>query len=296
MIDEGLPAIWPPSAVDAVKPFRQGDLVESPPFFYAASGDCPIWSLTVRMVEDGYDASIPVLADEDAPLYGIITTQSCDLTEQPPAGRTRKPRRPWFQIAPVCPADRFSKEQVNGSLKGGQFLYLMPLRPPGLEGLWFADLRIEMPVEKGWLVGRARIPGFDDLAGYRNFAERLQYLAGRVASEGGVTDRMLDHLRAFLRKDAARGQLALESVSRIMYEEHGPELSPSLLTLHVFPVDEELPEHARKLFDDWYDDCAATCAAEGCSLQPPEYEPTASPHLFEQLVMIDMADLLPEED
>lgn len=24
----------------------------------------------------------------------------------------------------MCPADRFSKEQVNGSLKGGQFLYL----------------------------------------------------------------------------------------------------------------------------------------------------------------------------
>jgi len=87
MIDEGLPAIWPPSAVDAVKPFRQGDLVESPPFFYAASGDCPIWSLTVGMVEDGYDASIPVLADEDAPPYGIITTQSCDLTE-PAAGRS----------------------------------------------------------------------------------------------------------------------------------------------------------------------------------------------------------------
>jgi hypothetical protein len=296
MIDEGLPEVWPPAAIKAVGAFRQGDLVERPPFFYAANGACPIWSLTVGIADDGGDANIPVLADEDAPPYGIITTQSCDLTEQPPAGRRRRPCRPWFQIAPVSPEDRFTKEQVKGALKGGGFLYLVPLRPPELDGLWLADLRIEMPVEKGWLVERTPIHGFGDLAGSRDFSLRLQHLRSRVASEGGVTDHMLEHLKEFLARDAARGKSALEPVSYIMYEEHGAERSPSLLTLHVFPFEGDLPDHARELFDDWYDECVGVCRAGGCALQPPEYEARVSPRLFSQLIPVDTADLTPEED
>jgi len=281
--------------MEAVSEFRQGDLVERPPFLYAANGACPIWSLTRGIVEGGNDPSIAVLADEDAPLYGIITTQSCDLTEQPPAGRRRLPCRPWFQVAPVSPEDRFTKDQVKMARKG-RILYLVALSPPELGGLWLADLRIEMPVEKGWLIERRPIHGFGDQAEYRDFSLRLQYLRSRVASEGGITDRVLDHLQEFLARDGARGRSALESVSYIMYEEHGAEHSPSLLTLHVFPFEDELPEQARDLFDEWYDECVKVCRAEGCSLQPPEYEARISPLDFSKLVPVEIASLMPEED
>lgn len=295
MIDEGLPKVWPPAAIEAVAEFRQGDLVQSPLFLYAASGVCPIWALTRGIVEDGDDPSIAVLADEDAPPYGIITTQSCDLTEQPPAGRKRRPCRPWFQVAPVSPEDRFTKDQVEMALKG-RILYLVALRPPELDGLWLADLRIEMPVEKGWLVERRPIHGFGDQAEYRDFSLRLQYMRSRVASEGSITDRVLEHLQGFIARDATRGRSALEPVSYIMYEEHGPGRSPSLLTLHVFPSEDELPEQARELFDEWYDECVEVCRAEGCSLQPPEYEARISPRVFSKLVPVEIASLMPEED
>jgi hypothetical protein len=170
----------------------------------------------------------------------------------------------------------------------------VPLTAPELDGLWLADLRIEMPIEKGWLVGRQPIRGFADLSDYRRFSSRLQQLRARVASEDNATDRMLEHLRKFLARDAARAVSALQDVSSLMYEEHGESRSPSIITLHVFPSDAELPEHACALFDEWYDECVGVCRAEGCSLMPPEYEAQASPRLFEQLVRVDLADLTPE--
>lgn len=295
MIDRGLPDVWPPAAIEAVAEFRQGDLVEGPPFLYAANGECPIWALTRGIVEDGGDASVAVLAEEDGPPYGIITTQSCDLTEKASPGRTRTPCRPWFQVAPVSPSDSYSKEQVGLVLKRG-FRYLVPLRPPSLQGLWLADLRIEIPVEKGWLAGRKPVHGFADLGGYRGFSLRLQELRSRVAAEGGVTDQMIDHLRDFLARDPARGKSALEPVSCIMYEAHGQGRSPTMLTLHVFPAENELPGHARELFDEWFDDYAGVCRDEGCALLPPEYGATVSPLLFSELVRIDLEYLIPGLD
>jgi len=294
MIDRGLPAEWPLAAQDAVSRFRQGDLVEAPPFFYAADGACPIWGLTAKLVQDGEDPSIPVLSEDQAPPYGIITTQSCDLTEQPPAGRTRRPCRPWFQIAPVSPAERFDAYQVKCVVEKNSYQYLVPLTPPGLEGLWLADLRIEMPIEKGWLVGREPIRGFADLANYRAFANRLRLLKSRIASEGDVSDLMIQHLRGFLARDAERGQEALAAVSGVMYEEHGPDRSPNLLTLHVFPKDDGLPTQARQLFDEWYDECVELCMENDCSLLPTEYGPSVSPDVYLHLVPLDKTYLFPD--
>ena len=294
MIDQGLPVDWPSAAQDAVSQFRQGDLVEAPPFFYAADGACPIWALTAKRVQDGVDASFPVLSEEQAPPYGIITTQSCDLTEQPPAGKTRRPCRPWFQIAPVSPAERFDDYQVKCVVEKSWYQYLVPLTPPGLEGLWLADLRIEMPIEKGWLVGRDPIRAFSDLADYRAFSSRLRLLKSRAASEGDVSDQMIQHLRGFLARNTERARQALEEVSGVMYEEHGPDRSPNLLTLHVFPKDDELPMQTRRLFDEWYDECVELCREKDCSLLPTEYEPSVSPDVYLYLVPLDKTYLFPD--
>ena len=53
--------------------------------------------------------------------------------------------------------------------------YIVPLDPPDLEdGVWAADLRLEIPLEKSVLVGRGPIDAFRDEDGYVAFGNLLE--------------------------------------------------------------------------------------------------------------------------
>src|SRR5947209_2051010 len=88
---------WPQEVADALNAYRQGDLLERPPFFYWGEGRYPLWRPTADELAVGED-DVVVIEDE-AFAYGIITTQTCDL--RGPGSLTK----PWLMIAPVYDID-----------------------------------------------------------------------------------------------------------------------------------------------------------------------------------------------
>lgn len=140
-IDDDIAELWPDDVFEALQKFRLGHLIEAPPMWFQGVASRPLWTPP--------DGKRP---DEDGPVggftcpYGIITTQTCNIAERPPKGTF-----PWLQMSPVYRVDDLSAARDR--------LYLYPLTAPGLDS-YVADLRLEIPLEKGALVGRAPIEAF----------------------------------------------------------------------------------------------------------------------------------------
>lgn len=146
---------WPAAVQEAVASFEQGALVEAPPFFYVGSAKYGIWRFTREIGDVDLPSELFELDPEEAPKYGMITTETCDLVEE--AGR---PRQPWISVAPV-----FLLENLDGNssslLRKKRVAYMRQLTAPQFsDGTWVVDVRIEFPIEKSWLVGREPIQAF----------------------------------------------------------------------------------------------------------------------------------------
>ena len=91
------PQSWPEAARAATADLRQGTLVPSPPFTYAASAEYPIHATTRAWAASSKADTgvVNVVSADGRPPYGLIVTQTCDLVEE------GKPKRPWVHIAPV---------------------------------------------------------------------------------------------------------------------------------------------------------------------------------------------------
>ena len=92
MIDRHIKAPWPPEVAEALAHFRQGDLIERPPFFYGRHATIEIFDAGGPAEEE---SQVHEVHPDDAPPYGIITTQTCDINEQ------GTPTQPWIQVSPV---------------------------------------------------------------------------------------------------------------------------------------------------------------------------------------------------
>jgi hypothetical protein len=193
LIDGGLLDSWDATVVAATKVFDQGDLVEQPPFFYAAMPTHAAWMSTQLMTDEvGPDEDIVVELDPtDRPPLGIITSQGCDVDEAF--------RKPWIQIAPVYPLENYATDdRWAAEIRRDSVPHLVLLDPPTTPGHWVADLRIEMPVEKSWLANRTPIPAFQDESGRRDFARRLAGRLERPALPPIVHDVVVRPLRRWL--------------------------------------------------------------------------------------------------
>ena len=102
-----------------------------------------MWELTATATAFD-DEELFELDARDRAAYGLITTQTCDINEA-------SPKHPWIHVAPV---EQMDEGDLAALVRQHRVTYLVPLAPPTLEGLWVADLRLEVPVEKSWLVGR----------------------------------------------------------------------------------------------------------------------------------------------
>lgn len=87
MINEGLTDEWPADVIAAVSAFQQGDLVEKPPLFYVGSGRFGVWGLTREWGDTTLTEELFELDPEFCPPYGMITTETGDLTEEDAAPR-----------------------------------------------------------------------------------------------------------------------------------------------------------------------------------------------------------------
>lgn len=209
MIDSGLVAQWDPEVVQAVGRFEQGDLVERPPFFYAGCPSSGVWATTRAFSADTAPGETIVieLDPADCPPFGILTSQGCDIADTV--------RKPWVQIAPVYPAgDLHGGDGRLADVRRDAVPHLILLEPPQMDGLWIADFRIEVPVEKSWLAGKQPIQGFATEEARRRFARRLAGRLVRPALPDVVHDvvvrplrRLLDRANTTLRGDLSQAAI-----------------------------------------------------------------------------------------
>jgi hypothetical protein len=249
VIDEGLDQPWPEPARVAVEAFVQGHLLAEPPLFYAADLRHPIWRTTRLIAEETDEGDqgeeFVDLAPDDRPAYGIITTQSCDLSEERP-----DPRQPWLAVAPVYLVTPDSPLRDRD--------YIFGLAPPEIDGdAWVADLRIEMPLEKGLLVGRAPIDAFPDEVGYIAFANFLARRRGRPAL-ASVFHEVLSATTKRLKGDRNANRTLARSARQNIYKlmlaiEDGTRLVPIAAKLYVI-TDGPPSEDARAWFDLWWNE------------------------------------------
>jgi hypothetical protein len=263
VIDEGVEHPWPEAVSAALAPFLQGHLVAQPPLFYAANLRHPLWRTTHLVAAGTPEADrgedFVDLALDDRPPYGIITTQSCDLSEERP-----DPRQPWLAVAPVYEVASDSPLRDRD--------YIFELARPEIAGeAWVADLRIELPLEKGVLVGRAPIEGFSEEAGYIGFANFLARRRGRPAVASvfhevlSATTRRLKSERTAYR---ALARSARPNIYKLMLAiEDGTRLAPVAAKLYVV-TDGSPTDDARAWFDLWWNEARHVAEQNDLQLHP----------------------------
>lgn len=240
------PEGWPEPARNATAGLRQGSLVESPPLAYAASAQHPIYAVTKAWAASPRAESgvVNVLSIEGRPPYGLIVTQTCDIVEE------GKPKRPWIPIAPVyvLPASAGDRRRI---LAGRAFDYLVPVTaltsPEG--GLWVADLRLLVPVEKGWLVDRKIVDGLtneDDL-------RRLAMQVGKRFSRPAYATRVVEYVLRpsyTLWEEIVERYEGKDPIVDVGLELGRSPLDPVNAQL-VFLLDGDLPSDLRAHIVDW---------------------------------------------
>jgi len=263
VIERDVPAPWPEEVKKALQPFLQGHLIEKPPFFYGANLDHPIWRLSSvlsrsdEVPDEERTDTLADLAHEQRPPYGIVTTQTCDLSEERP-----NPRQPWVQVAPV-----YRLEDEGGILDRE---YVHRLDPPQMTGeVWAADLRIEIPLEKGLLVGREPIEAFSSEEGYINFASVLARRRGRPALASAVNRLVTDTLSRLKKESNDRGRQARRVRDRthklMVAITDGTRLEPRSVQLHVV-LKGGRDNDTDEWFSAWWDRARVIADAHGLTL------------------------------
>jgi len=280
VIDRGLSEEWPEEVVAATRLFKQGDVIEMAPLFDSADTTHPIWVLTRRLAEEG-DIGVQLI-DID-PAHGlfahvIITTQTCDIGEQ-----SQTPEMPWIQVAPVY-----------GIQTGDQLLtrgYVIRLTGPTfIPGLFVADLRLEMPLEKSLLVGLRPTDGFTSENDYVAFAELL----GRRRQRAAIASSVYDLVRGGLRRKANGNQSRWARVGPQVYKlklsiQEGTRADPRAVQLHVVSV-EPLNEDARGWFEQWWDRERLEAERRGFALLANGYidKTNIDVRIYDQLIELDI--------
>jgi hypothetical protein len=249
VIDRHLRGPWPEDVAEACGRFKQGDVIDKPPFFYGATPGTRIWGADDEEGENEADdpvddgSRVDELHPDESPEFGIITTQTCDLSEQ---GR---PTQPWVQVSPVYRLEGEREEQERHLSKA----YIIDLTGPDLpEGRWVADLRIEFPLEKTMLVDKTPIAGFATEDEADEFARRLGFRRARAA----LANDLVETVTGFIRKRKANNRRS-RRVWPELYKlglqiEEGTRLKPVAVRLHVISA-EEPSDLVRDWFADWED-------------------------------------------
>lgn len=265
MIDEAAGGPWPEEVRVAVRSFLQGHLIEAPPFFYAADLRTPVWGLTRAVATDAAAQELgeELLELEERPPYGIITTQSCDLSEE-----ADHPRKPWVAVAPV-----YSVSEGSPILRRDEIYRLNPVGLPEADA-WVADLRIEMPLEKSVLVGREPIRGFASEREAVAFGNYLARRRGRPALASVFHDVITQAMQDLRNETSARRRQRTrvrESVYQVRLSvEDGTRLEPKAAKLWVV-CSAEPSEDVRDWFGAWFDRARPIAERAGLQLHPVGY-------------------------
>jgi len=260
LIDERIRRPWPPEVLATVRRFRQGHLVESPPFSYVGSHAYPLWNVATADDSGGDmgDETWIDLAPEDRPRFGLITTQTCDLYEERP-----HPQQPWFMVCPVYDLP----DTIGGrhsQIEHDRITHLIHVSGRSLpQGFWVGDLRIEFPIEKGWLVGRDPIEPWDTEPRYAILAERLAHRRDRPAVPNAVVELVVKPLREWL---GGPGAGPSDSIDSIRLQVSGGPFDPKAARLLFLTNSEPLDEGSRTAIEEWWSEIVARAIDSGIAL------------------------------
>jgi hypothetical protein len=197
-IDEGLPESrdnWPDGVLEALGSFAQGDVVPCPPLVYQGDPARPVFRMTSVYAQEYSDPMPMTITGESAPRWAIVTSGTCDVAEEDMVW----PRCPTVQISPVVDMSGIDPGDQK-LIRDGRFNYLIHL--PALseqeDGFWVADLRLEYPVEKGWLAGQPRVPAFHSELEQEKVGRAIAHLRGRPAMARSFLEHVVAPLREHL--------------------------------------------------------------------------------------------------
>jgi hypothetical protein len=279
VIDRHLRDPWPEDVGEACGRFKQGDIIEKPPFFYGVSSGSRIWGADEEgeaddPVDEG-EADDPLddgsqvdeLHPDESPEFGIITTQTCDLSEQ---GR---PTQPWVQVSPVYRIEGEPEDEERLLSKG----YIVELTGPDLpDGRWVADLRIEVPLEKTVLVDRAPIAGFASEDETDDFARILGVRRARAALANELVDSVIRLIRKKKANNKARAARVWDELYRLGLQiEEGSRLKPAAVRLHVICAGHP-SDLVREWFTEWEDRARHDAAEVDITLHTTRYHDAGS--------------------
>jgi hypothetical protein len=185
-IDEGLLGSLPLKVSEAVRDLCQGDVLEARlPLTYLSGVAHPVWGPTADFLDLASDEGFRVIIHEggEEPLRWVVTSQTCDIG---------KSNWPWIQVSPVFDMSGGGIQRVVNR-KGPEYLWYLSA---STDGIWVADLRVEVPIEKSLLVGIANRRGGQSEAEMNAFADRLGYLRSRAA----LSEDLVRTVQAPLRK------------------------------------------------------------------------------------------------
>jgi hypothetical protein len=204
-------------------------------------------------------------ADELLPPYGMVTTQTCDIAEE----ESSRPVRPWVQIAPVYAVTTWKRQKLEGG-RGPRYWLLVPDLPA--EGVWVADLRIELPVEKGWLAGQPRIEGFAAEEEKRRVGRRLAWLRGRPAFSQELNAVHQAMFEAIDNLESTKPELHEALIGKLeeIIVQVDSYLAPTYAQL-VFLTSGVLDDDCRTWLEEWRDSAVPSAQDSGLTLHALDF-------------------------
>jgi len=216
---------WPAGAREEIDRWRQGHIVEGVPLVVVGAADSadPFWAAGVAA---GLEiAGIPVLAEPAGVLRrAMVVSQACELV---------KLSFPVATVAPVYEASAVLTEPQQQTARAGMIWHLVHLTADWTAGgFWVADLRLELPVDKSFLLGRDPLEAFNNETDYTKLAERLAAIRQRAAVPLPTTDHVVTPLREHLAELRGSGHTPLAGVREVRVSSNH-HTAPDSVTLFV---------------------------------------------------------------
>ena len=251
---------WPPGAVEEIDNWRQGHVLTGVPVVVLGpnSSHGPMWAAGAPC---GFEiAGVRVLAEPDGVLrHAMVVSHGCELVKR---------SFPALTVVPVYEASEILTAQQQEAARAGMTWHLVQLTADWTsDGMWVADLRLEFPVDKTFLLGISPIEGFKDEPGYAKLGERLASIRQRAAVPQATSDHVVTPLREHLAGLRAAGQAPLAGVREIRVQSNH-HTSPTAVTLFV--VAEVGATIDVTLWTDAVDAIHEHAAANGVALAGPE--------------------------
>jgi hypothetical protein len=257
---------WPSAVQEAVGRYEQGDLVEKPAFFYVGSARHGVWRFTREVGDVDLTDELFELDQEEAPPWGMITTETCDLVEE-----EGTPRHPWVSIAPVYRIEGLDANKLS-LLENRRVAYMRKLTAPRFNGeVWVVDVRVEFPVEKSWLVGRNPVQAFQSAQEKAELATFLSRRRERPVLADDLHKALLTPLRRWIEQAKARREIILRGVLEVRVAVSGSPLTPDGAFLIIIGDKEPIPESAREMWEEKWPNWHKRLEQVGITLLTNEY-------------------------